>query len=406
MKEKGLNNKIVKMIQYHNCFVNIDENDVRSLEAAIKEPSISGKGPFVGQFERALCNYFGAEYSLCCSSATAAIHMIMFLEGIGSGDEVMLPPTAPIMTVLPILATGATPVFVDTENDDCFNVSIIDLKNKASSRSRLFINVPMWGYANNIDQVAECCKELNIKVLEDNSHCHGTKLNERYLGLFGDYSVFSTHERKLITTGEGGFILVKEKEDYEKLIEIRSFGEVSRSINHDELLKGAYGFYFGLNFKMSSINAALGISQLTKLDGKILARQKNAQYLNSKIDEAGLDVKEIKPTGPSKSNYYSIVYLADKQSRNKIEAILLQHQILSDPKRYRYCPLYEFPILAKYKSYCPNAEKLINSVFTVPVHEGIKFSDIDFFVKVLKEANNDQAIHDEHSCIKGVEYTA
>lgn len=189
--------------------------------------------------------------------------MVLITLGVGKGDEVILPCTAPIMTVLPIIYVGAKPVFVDSERDN-FNINILDLKQKISIKTKLFINVPMWGYANNIFDIVKLCRDKNIPVLEDNSHCHGTKVGHKFLGTYGDFSIFSTHERKLITTGEGAFILVDDKNYYEKLIELRSFGEATHQTVKDNNLLGAYGYSFGLNFKLSAINAALGISQLNK----------------------------------------------------------------------------------------------------------------------------------------------
>ena len=208
--------------------MNIGKDDVEGVVSALNSQNISGKGLHSRVFENDLCDFFNSEYSLSCSSATAGIHMVLLAGHIGPGDEVILPPTAPVMSVLPILAVGATPVFVDNKKDS-FNVCSVDLKAKISRKTKLVINVPMWGYANNIDEIVSISHEFGVKVLEDNSHCHGTKLNNKYLGTFADYAIFSTHERKMITTGEGGFFLIKEKSDYELLMEIRSFGEVARS---------------------------------------------------------------------------------------------------------------------------------------------------------------------------------
>ena len=376
------------MIQYHNCYVNVDQSDMDSIQVAITENSISGKGPFVEKFEESLRNYFQSDYAICCSSGTAGIHMILFLENIKPGDEVMLPPTAPIMCALPILAVGAKPIFVDTESDS-FNISIQDLEKKRTGKTKLLINVPMWGYSNNIDEVAAYCKKANIKVLEDNSHCHGTTLGDRQLGTFGDYAVFSTHERKLITTGEGGFILVKDQHDYEKLLEIRSFGEMSESGKDGTINKGAYGYYFGLNFKLSSLNASLGVTQLKKLEDKIAKRRTNAEKLAMEISQCNKNIRELKTKTNTRSNYYSIVFVTLPDIKNKIEKILLENKILSDPLRYKYCPLYELPIFKEYSTSCPNAENLIKSVFTLPVHEGLSLTDLNLIAKVIKDIDYD-----------------
>lgn len=370
------------MVKYHNCYVNIDDRDVVQVIAALQEDSISGKGKFVNLFEKKLSTFFEANFALSCCNATLGIYMILLLENIGPGDEVILPPTAPVMSVLPILAVGATPIFVDNENR-CFNVDINDLNQKITSNTKLFINVPMWGYANNIDKIVEVCANKNIKVLEDNSHCHGTKFFGQHLGTFGNYAVYSTHERKLITTGEGGFLLIKSKSDYEKLSEIRSFGEIARSDSEYQSIKGSYGYFFGLNFKLSSINAALGISQVDKLLEKIAIRKKNAAYLIENLNLLKTDIKELSPIAGSDNNYYSIVLITNPERKNEIEQKLATNDIISDPMRYQYKPLYKMSLFEQYNSFCPNAEELTKSIFTLPVHEGLTKDDLDIFLNII-----------------------
>lgn len=373
------------MMKYDNCFVNIDNDDLASVNYALSKNSISGKGPFVEKYEQALGNYFGEPNILACSNATLGIRMILHLEKIGPSDEVILPPTAPVMTILPILACGAKPVFVDSE-DKNFNIDLNDLRNKITKNTRLLINVPMWGHANNIRKVVEICKGNKVKVLEDNSHCHGTRLEEKFLGGFGDYSVFSTHERKLITTGEGGFLIIKSKEDYNRLHEIRSFGEVYRDHCNLKILNGSYGYFFGLNYKLSSINAALGVSQVKKLESKIDQRTKNAQYYLQALDNyCGDTISEVINTDKSKSNYYSIVFRGTYDIKETIEEALLKNNIISDPARYKYQPLYKMPLFRNDEIVCKNSEDLINSIFTLPTHEGLTKSDLDFIIKTIQK---------------------
>jgi len=194
------------------------------------------------------------------------------------------------------------------------------------------------------------------------------------LGTFGDYAVFSTHERKLISTGEGGFIISNSFENLDKLKEIRSFGEIVR--DNGNLLRGQYGFKSGLNFKLSSINAALGISQLNKLNDKILIRKENARYMKDLLSDHTDEFSELDYHSESDNNYYSLVFVCRKDLREKIELHLKANGIISDPLRYKYCPLYKFDILTKYATECKNTENLINSVFTLPVHEGLNYNDL------------------------------
>lgn len=374
-------------MKYTNCYVNFDENELVNIKDSFNYP-ISGKGKYVELFESKLCEKFGSNYSLTCANATLGIKMILEILNVKSDEEVMLPCTAPIMCVLPILEIGAIPVFVDTEVDS-FSVCIKDLRIKQSERSRLFINVPMWGFANNVIEVVAECKTMGVPVLEDNSHCHGTKIGERYLGVFGDFAVFSTHERKLITTGEGAFLLINDKKDYTNLKELRSFGELCDNIDFKNSTLGSYGFRFGMNYKMSSINASIGVSQLDKLDDKIAIRTANARLLRKLILEFD-GITEIKQIDNSFANYYSIVFMIDESRKPNLEKYLFENDVVSDPFRYKYCPLYKFPILRGFSdSTCPKSEQLISRVFTLPVHEGLNKRDIYYLVNLVRNYINE-----------------
>lgn len=373
-------------MKYTNCYVNFDEKELVNVKDSFNYP-VSGKGMYVELFESKLCEKFGSNYSLTCANATLGIKMILDILNVKSGDEVMLPCTAPIMCVLPILEMGAIPVFVDTEVDS-FSVCLDDLSNKRSYKSRLFINVPMWGFANNVIELVTECKALGIPVLEDNSHCHGTKIGDQYLGVFGDFAVFSTHERKLITTGEGAFLLVKDKENYTKLKELRSFGELSDNSDLPNVSMGSYGYRFGMNYKMSSINASIGVAQLEKLEDKIAVRTANAEILRKLMLEID-GITEIKQLENSFANYYSIVFMIDKFRKPNLEKFLFENDVVSDPFRYNYCPLYKFQIVEKFSdSKCPKSEELISQVFTLPVHEGLNESDMVYLVDLVKKHLN------------------
>lgn len=371
------------MKKLDNCYVNITAADIEFINASMKDQMISGKGPYTPLFEDKLASYFGTDHSLTCSNATLGILMILMLLEIKEGDEVLLPATAPIMSVLPLISLKAKPVFVDNE-ENSFNLCIKDLSKKITNKTKLLINVPMWGYANNIDEIAKICSDQGVKVLEDNSHCHGSKLKDTYLGGFGDYSVFSTHERKLVTTGEGGFLLIKSETDYLKLKEIRSFGE-AYSIESTDLQYGGYGLFLGLNFKLSSINSAIGITQLDKLEYKIKKRTENANYLKANILPLTPRISEIRTLDNSVNNYYSLALLAAENDKSEIENLLMQQNIISDPLRYKYCPLYDLPIVSGTNKDCYNSENLINQIFTLPTHEGLERKDLDSMIEIIKK---------------------
>ncbi len=364
------------MTVLRNCFVNITNEDIKFVNKSLRSDVISGKSSFINDYESKLADYFGTKYAITCSNGTSAIIMALYVAGVRSGDEVMITPTAPIMSILPILSLGATPVFIDLKSIDNFEISIDDINNKITGRTRALLNVPMWGYPNNSHELDAFCKLKGIALIEDLSHCHGSKNKDgRVMGSVGSISIFSTHERKMITTGEGGFILTDDHDLYESLINYRSFGA---GISYE------YGVEFGLNYRLSGINGALGITQLNKLNEKIERRTVNAQKILKLIKLPGKSY-EIKSNGTN--NYYSLaIVLDDSLIKSQILAqYLSDHDIISDTYAYKYQPLYEMPLFKKFKIKCEVAERLIGAIITLPTHEGLSEDNINYIAHTFND---------------------
>ena len=315
------------------------------------------------------------------SSGTGALQAILYILGITKGDEIIIPATSPIMTALPVLSVGATPVFVDCSNSD-FSIDPDDLERKITKKSKVIICVPMWGYPIEIIRTKNIAKKHNLIVIEDCSQAHMTISNGKPLGTYGDFGVFSTQERKLICTGEGGFILTKNK-NYSKKVECcRLFGITHNNYSNNPII----GECFGLNYKLSALNAAIGISQAAKIKKKILERTSNANIIKNGLKSISW-IKEIKYSAKGKPNYYSLVMEFDpsKIKQKNLEIFLYSNNIMSDTYRYNYKPLYRYPIFKKFESKCINADKKCKSIITLPVHEGLTKKDLFRIIENYKE---------------------
>ncbi|HEX8182670.1 MAG TPA: DegT/DnrJ/EryC1/StrS aminotransferase family protein [Candidatus Saccharimonadales bacterium] len=356
--------------------MNITDEDIAYVCKSLKSDVISGKSSFIDEYERRLADYFGTQYAITCSNGTSAIVMALYVAGVRNGDEVMLPPTAPIMSILPILSLGAKPVFVDLKSIENFDISIDDISKKITHLTKVLLNVPMWGYPNNSNELKDFCQARGITLIEDLSHCHGSKLADgKIMGSSGHISIFSTHERKMITTGEGGFILTDDEDMRRALVGYRSFG-VGTSYE--------YGVEFGLNYRLCGINGALGITQLSKLDDKIETRTSNAQRIIKMIKLPSLSY-EVKVAGIS--NYYSLAVVLDDSIINvsALADYLNLHSIVSDTYAYNYKPLYEMPLFNEFKVKCEVAERLISSIITLPTHEGLSEDDLSYIADTFNE---------------------
>ncbi len=376
------------MKKLENRFINIDQNDIDSVVYSIGCNELSGMATVVKTYEHALENHFHVNHALAVSSGTSALHLLLYMYDVKSGDEIILPSSAPIMSVLPILAVNATPVFCDNNKDD-FSFDIRDLKNKITTKTKAVITVPMWGYPTSEEELYSYLKSEGIPLINDASHAHGSRVNDKYIGTVCDVSFFSTQERKLVSTGEGGFILTDEEHIANRIKEIRDFGKPFREGEEWLSRKNQYGYLFGLNFRLPAMSAALGITQLNKLDDKIKVRVKNGDLIRSALSSISW-LTEVEYDKSNKHNHYSLVFKCSHETltAKEIGKVLSDNNIISDTYRFDIKPLYELPILEIYKSNCPNSERILKEIITLPVHEGMSTEDIDRVINTLRNIDS------------------
>jgi len=339
---------------------------------AIDNQQLSGTSQYIRLYEDKLSEYFNSLYCVAVSSGTAALHCALIASGVKRGDEVIIPPTAPMMTAFPILLIGAVPVFVDT-NKCNFGFDENDLLKKINPKTKAVICVPMWGYPFKCNNLKEICKRKDIVLIEDAAQAHGAKVERNFVGTIGDIGCFSTHDRKLLSTGEGGFVLTNNDEYYQRIKAFIQFNYMD-------------GKSFGLNYKLSTLQAAIGISGLNRMNEQLSIRRKNAQYLLNGINDMG--IKTIEPTLGIEPNYYALVLRFSNRDNcflMKIRDFFIQSGIPSETIRYSYKCLYEYDIFSEWKTFCPNAEALTSSIHTLPTHLGLTLFDLDYMIDQLQQ---------------------
>lgn len=342
--------------------------DEAAVSAALLQ-SISGGSDVIAEYEADLVKAFGTPHAIAVSSGGAALIAALYAAGVRPGDDVVLPPTCPLCTVYPIMFLGARPIFCDTSADN-FGIDLEDLARVVTPRTRAVIDVPMWGYPTPLDRLREATRALGISLVLDLAHAHGAKLNGRDLSAYGDLSCYSTHERKIISTGEGGFILAHDE---------RLAGIVRSYIKFGNL----NGRDFGLNFKLSGVQAALGRARLAHLEDLLARRRSAAQTIASGIKRSGVRELDVLPSGRP-SYYFMMLRLSLDDNRAFID-YLDRQGIPSDIKRYGCKPLYHFPALEAYSRRCEHAEALLSSVTTLPVHPGITDAQVDHMVAMINQ---------------------
>lgn len=355
----------------------IEAVDAAAVTAAVCGGDLSGNAAVVGVYEQALAGYFGCRCAIACSSGTAAIHLALLALGVSADEEVIVPAAAPVMTALPVLAVGARPVFVDVADARAFALDLNDVEAKITSRTRAVISVPMWGYPADGLELVEACQRWGLPLVEDAAQAHGTAVDGRPVGTQGAIGTFSTHVRKLVCTGEGGFCLTDDARLAARLGQLRNLGQPAG---------GGFGAAFGLNYKLAGLCAALGVTQLARLDGRLAARRRVAGRLADQLSAVeGITPFPMRERG--QANGYALLATAVPAAARELGRRLEAAGVISDTRRYDYRPLYQMPVFrGSGGGPCPNTERLCSTLLALPCHEGVTGADQQRIVEVCREA--------------------
>lgn len=263
-----------------------DNDDVEAVSSVIKQGGNWALGQEIKEFEDKIAEYIGVKYAVAVNSGTSALYTVLLANGIEKGDEVIVPSFTFIATVNAVKMTGATPVFADIEMEtfglDLYSV-VGKLLEDVHRKIKAVVAVNYGGQACSwLRKLKETTKERHLLLIEDNAPSFGALVGYQKTGSIGDSSILSFCSAKTITTGEGGMVLTNNMDVYEKAKLIRSHGraETTNYFDTNEIMDY---ITLGYNFRMSTMTAALGLSQLKKIDKIINLRQENAEYLTNKL---------------------------------------------------------------------------------------------------------------------------
>ncbi len=235
-------------------------------------------GPKVKELEAAFCDYFGVKYAMTVNSATAGLHAAVAACGIGPGDEVIVPPYTMSASASAVLMQSAVPLFADIQ-DDIYCVDPKSIEERITSRTKAIIVVHLFGHPADMDSISKIAKKHGLKIIEDCAQAPGVKYKNKFVGTIGDIGVFSFNQHKTITTGEGGVVITNSEEAALKVRLVRNHGEAvleNMEIND-------YSNTLGWNYRMTELEAAVGITQFKKLDTLTKHKQELANVLNEKL---------------------------------------------------------------------------------------------------------------------------
>ncbi|QIY78233.1 DegT/DnrJ/EryC1/StrS family aminotransferase [Chromobacterium violaceum] len=343
-------------------------DDAAELARALRG-GLSGTADVVAEYEAALGSLYGFPHVIAVSSGAASVHAALAGIDFSPGDEVVLAPTCPICTVLPILAQGLVPVFCDTAPDS-FGLDPDDLQRCLGPRTRAAIEVPMWGYPVPSDRTWDLLRARGIPLIQDLAHCHMTRLNGDWLARIGEICCFSTHDCKFMSTGEGGFVMTADPERAERIRAYTRFGNLT-------------GRSVGINLKLGGLQAALGLARSRQLARHLDIRLSNRERLLAALGNPAL--RELPLPEHGQANGYALLLQAVGHDGRQLVRYQMARGIPSDIGKYDNQPLYQLPLLARYRRECPNAARLLRSLTTVPLHPDLGNTDLDYIARTLND---------------------
>lgn len=350
-------------------------------EIAIKKVLRSGTlslGPITLDFENAFAQKLGVKYSCAVSSGTAALHLALIAAGIGKGDEVITTPFSFVASANAILYVDAKPVFVDID-PATYNIDPLRIEPKITEKTKAILVVHIFGQTANMSFISNLAKKYKLKIIEDACESIMAKHNNRNVGTFGESAVFSFYPNKQMTTGEGGMITTNRKSIYDLCCSLRNQGRTKNMqwLDHRRL---------GYNYRMSEINAALGLAQLKKLDFAISERRRIVNNYNKYLAPYKnlLQTPYIAPQNTHTFFLYIIKLLTRKTNRDKVITSLAGKGVSSKA----YLPsihLYDFyrKKFGYKRSDFPISENTSANTLALPLYIGLKENDIKYITRSL-----------------------
>jgi perosamine synthetase len=327
-------------------------NEIDALQRALASPIQSGKSPLVTEYEEALATHFRSGHAISVNSGSAAIQTTLATLGAGPGKTVLVSAAAPLPSLLPIAATGATPRFVDSKSDSPgMDPGAPSFRVDATTVAAL--EVPLWGYPIDYEPLRDALG--STPLVEDAAQAHGATISGRFVGTFGEFGCFSTHQQKFLSTGEGGFILT---DDPDLAGRARRFAR----------LGGLQGRLPGMNFKISAFTAAVGLARLEQLDAVVRQRRAARGALLATLHPAGF--AEVSHIGVP--NGYGCVINCGSGRVDQEQ--LFRAGIETDVHKYGYRVANTHPLFASASGAFPIARSLIAN--TVQLATGPQETDV------------------------------
>lgn len=358
---------------------------------AVRRVILSGwvsQGPVTAQFEQALAAKIGADHAVATNAATSALHLALIVSGVRPGDEVICPATTCMATANAICHAGAEPVFADVD-PDTFNLDPASAEEQITGRTRAIMLVHQVGLPADLDAFESLAQRRGLALAEDAATALGAKYAGRWLGSHGRPTCFSFHPRKIITTGEGGMLVTGSGEQAERARALRSTGASISDLDRHRamgVLQQAYE-EVGFNYRLTDVQAAIGLAQLGRLEQMLAARKAQAERyhaLLADIDE--IQTPQVPPKAePCWSSYCIKLRSAAAACRDELLAQLAARGISC---RRGIAPLYAEPYFRRHEPdlYLAGSEEVARSTLFLPIYPGLTAEQQATIADAIKQA--------------------
>ena len=343
----------------------------RELEYAtdcIKSNWISSGGKYIEEFENKFAAYCGCKYGITTTSGTTALHLALVALGIGKGDEVIVPTFTMAACAFAVVYTGAKPVFVDCENRT-YNIDVSRIKEKITERTKAIMPVHIYGHPCDMLSIMKLAAAYGLYVIEDAAEAHGATYNGMVTGSMGAMGCFSFFANKLISTGEGGMVVTNDKDLADRARRLKDLSHSKIRFLHSEV---------GFNYRMTNIQAAIGLAQLEKIDEYIEKRRYHAKLYNELLKDTSLElpIEELWA-----KNVYWMYAVLVKDNREASMAHLKSKGI--DTRTF-FVPMHRQPMFVD-EGYYPIADDISQRGLYLPSGTGLTNEQIVYICNTIKE---------------------
>jgi perosamine synthetase len=361
----------------------IGKEELKNIQDCLLSGWISSKGKYINRFEEGFARFCGVKYGISVTSGTTALHLALVTLGIGPGDEVIVPDFTMIASAYAVLYTGARPIFVDSE-ERYWNMDVSKVEECITKKTKAIMSVHIYGHPVDMDPLIKLARKYRLFIIEDAAEAHGATYKGKKCGSMGDIGCFSFYANKLVTTGEGGMVVTDNKKLAEKARRIKDLAHSAKKrFLHTEL---------GYNYRMTNMQAAVGLGQLGRVDEIVRKKRKMADVYGRHLK----DIKGIRlprEAGWARNVYWMYSILVENDFGLKRDELISELCRFGIETRTFFVPMHRQPVLKRSvpglgKRRFPVADYISKTGLYLPSGLTIQEDEIAFVCGKIKHIQN------------------